>query len=379
LTSRRREADQVVPAAVRSNRSLRRTLLGASTSALVALALALPVNLPAQAAPTPVTIADAQAQVEQLEVEAEALDQKYLGVKQQLDQGRAQLKRKQEEVEAQSQKVKEIRLQVGQVALAQFQNRNVDTAAHIFLNSDTDEFLSQVSTVEKVSQNQNRVLQDFQEQQAQLAELEHSTETDLATLAEQEKQLVKLRSESAAKIAESKKVLAKLTAAERAALAAAEKKAAAEARAAGEAAAGKAVKSPRKGGGGSSNGAGPAVAGSSRGTTALAYARRQLGKPYRFGGAGPDSFDCSGLTLQAWKAAGITLPRTSQEQIRVGRPVAKGDLRPGDLVFFYSSTAPSHVGLYVGNGVILHAPRTGKNVEYTKMSYMPFSGARRPV
>ena len=376
MTSRRREADQRVPAAVRANWTRRRSLLGASMSALVALAFALPVSLPAHAAPTPVTIADAKAQIEQLEVEAEALDQKYLGVKQQLDEGRAQLERKQDEVEAQTQKVKEIRLQVGQVALARFQNRNVDTAAQIFLNSDTDEFLSQVSTVEKVSQNQNRVLQDFQEQQAELAELEHSTKTDLATLAEQEKQLAKLRSESTAKIAESKKVLARLTAAERAALAAAEKKAAAEAKAAAAAAVGKsASKSPRKGGRDNS----PAVAGSSRGATALAYARKQLGKPYRFGGVGPDGFDCSGLTLQAWKAAGITLPRISQDQIRVGRPVAKADLQAGDLVFFYSSTAPSHVGLYVGNGVILHAPRTGKSVEYTKMSYMPFSGARRPV
>ena len=379
MTARRHEADQLGPAALRRNRTLRRSLLGASTSALVALTFALPVAQPASAAPTAVTIADAKAQMEQLEVEAEALDQKYLGVKEQLDEGRAQLERKQEDVEAQTEKVKDIKLQVGQVALAQFQNRNVDTAAQIFLNSDTDDFLSQVSTVEKVSQNQNRVLQDFQEQQAELAELEHSTETDLATLAEQEKQLAKLRTESDAKIAESKKVLARLTEAERAALAAAEKKAAAEAKAEGEKAAGATVGTGSSGSNtNSGSGGGSAVAGSSRGATALAYARKQLGKPYRFGGAGPDAFDCSGLTLQAWKAAGITLPRVSQAQIGVGKPVAKSDLRAGDLVFFYSSTAPSHVGLYVGNGVILHAPRTGKNVEYTKMAYMPFSGARRP-
>jgi peptidoglycan DL-endopeptidase CwlO len=366
---------------------VRKSLIGLSTLALTVATFALPSGVPALAAPTAVTIAEARAQIEQLEVEAEALDQNYVGVKEQLDQGRAKLTLKQADVAEQTRKVKEIRLQVGQVALAQFQNRNVDTAAHIFLNSNTDDFLSQVSTVEKVSQNQNRVLQDYQEQQAELAELEHSSATDLASLAEQEKQLAELRADSDAKLAESKKVLARLTAAEQAAIAAAEKKAAEEAKAQAEQAAKAAADSSNGStaadgsgsvGGSSGTEAGTSVSGSSRGVTALAYARKQLGKPYSFGGVGPSAFDCSGLTLQAWKAAGVTLPRTSEQQIGVGKAVAKADLQPGDLVFFYDAGAPSHVGLYVGNGVILHAPRPGKSVEYSKLAYMPFVGARRP-
>src|SRR5919107_1727429 len=239
LTSCRREADptDLRSRAVRTNRTVRKSLVGLSTLALTVATFALPTTLPASAAPTAVTVAEAKAQIEQLEIEAEALDQNYVGVKEQLDQGRAKLARKQADVAEQTEKVKQIRLQVGQVALAQFQNRNVDTAAHIFLNSDTDDFLSQVSTVETVSQNQNRVLQDFQEQQAELAELEHSSATDLAALAEQEKQLAKLRADSEAKIAESKQVLARLTAAEQAAIAAAEKKAAEQAKAQAEQAA----------------------------------------------------------------------------------------------------------------------------------------------
>jgi cell wall-associated NlpC family hydrolase len=392
LTSCRREADHNDPRsrAVRTSRTGRKSLIGLSTLALTVAAFALPSAVPASAAPTAVTVAEARAQIDQLEVEAEALDQNYVGVKEQLDQGRAKLALKQADVAEQTRKVKEIRLQVGQVALAQFQNRNVDTAAHIFLNSNTDDFLSQVSTVEKVSQNQNRVLQDYQEQQAQLAELEHSSATDLASLAEQEQQLAKLRADSEAKLAESKKVLARLTAAEQAAIAAAEKKAADEAKAQAEQAAkASAASSTGSAGTGSSGGTGTGtsggsssadtpVAGSSRGAIALAYARKQLGKPYRFGGAGPSTFDCSGLTLQAWKAAGVTLPRISQEQIRVGKVVSKADLQPGDLVFFYDASAPTHVGLYVGDGVILHAPRPGKSVEYSKLSAMPFVGARRP-
>ena len=122
--------------------------------------------------------------------------------------------------------------------------------------------------------------------------------------------------------------------------------------------------------------AGPSTA--DAGAAALAHARQQLGKPYAYGATGPGSFDCSGLTQAAWKAAGVTLPRTSQQQFAVGKKVAKADLRPGDLVFFYGSK-PTHVALYVGDGVIIHAPRPGKGVEYSKVAYMPFSGARRPA
>jgi len=83
---------------------------------------------------------------------------------------------------------------------------------------------------------------------------------------------------------------------------------------------------------------------SSKGKAALAFAKRQLGKPYRFGAAGPSSYDCSGLTLAAWRAAGTSLPRTSQEQYRQGRKTAKSQLRGRELVFFYSLSA-SYVGL----------------------------------
>lgn len=113
------------------------------------------------------------------------------------------------------------------------------------------------------------------------------------------------------------------------------------------------------------------------GAKALAFARTQLGKPYQYGATGPKAYDCSGLTGAAWKAAGVTLPRTSQQQFAVGQKVAKADLRPGDLVFFYGDQ-PTHVALYVGDGQIIHAPRPGKTVEYSKLAYMPFSGARRP-
>ena len=103
----------------------------------------------------------------------------------------------------------------------------------------------------------------------------------------------------------------------------------------------------------------------------------QRGDPYRWGGTGPDSFDCSGLTQYAWKAAGVSLPRVSRDQARYGRAVSKADLRPGDLVFFYSPV--SHIAVYIGNGYIVHAPSWGDSVKTTKLSYMDsYAGARRP-
>jgi cell wall-associated NlpC family hydrolase len=80
--------------------------------------------------------------------------------------------------------------------------------------------------------------------------------------------------------------------------------------------------------------------------------------------------------MMAWGSVGVSLPHSSRQQSNRGRPVAKSDLQSGDLVFFYSDI--HHVALYAGNGQVIHAPRPGKSVEYIKMSYMPYAGARRP-
>ncbi|GAA1432769.1 hypothetical protein GCM10009616_23120 [Microlunatus lacustris] len=114
---------------------------------------------------------------------------------------------------------------------------------------------------------------------------------------------------------------------------------------------------------------------SSKGAKAVAFAKKQIGDSYRYGATGPNSWDCSGLTGGAWKAAGVKIPRTSQAQYRSGKKVAKSALKPGDVVFFYSGI--THVGIYAGNGDVIHASRPGKPVAKIKMKYMPYQGARR--
>lgn len=115
----------------------------------------------------------------------------------------------------------------------------------------------------------------------------------------------------------------------------------------------------------------------SKGAKALAFAKKQLGDRYRYGGTGPNAWDCSGLTRGAWKSAGKKIPRTSQAQSRHGKKVKRSQLKKGDLVFFYSGR--SHVGIYAGNGKVIHASRPGKPVAYIKIKHMPYAGARRPA
>lgn len=116
---------------------------------------------------------------------------------------------------------------------------------------------------------------------------------------------------------------------------------------------------------------------SSKGLKALRYAKRHLGDSYVYGAAGPNSFDCSGLTMAAYRSAGVHLAHNSTVQYREVRHVSKSNLKLGDLVFFYSGR--SHVAIYAGHGKVIHAGEPGQPIEYIKMKYMPYNGAGRPA
>ncbi|MFJ9568382.1 C40 family peptidase [Streptomyces bacillaris] len=113
-----------------------------------------------------------------------------------------------------------------------------------------------------------------------------------------------------------------------------------------------------------------------QGGDAIAYAIEQIGKPYVWGAEGPDSFDCSGLTSQAWAAAGRPVPRTSQEQWKQLPKVPVSSLRPGDLVVYFPKA--THVALYIGDGLVVQAPRPGAKVKVSPLASNPLLGAVRP-
>ncbi|MFD6567586.1 NlpC/P60 family protein [Micromonospora profundi] len=109
---------------------------------------------------------------------------------------------------------------------------------------------------------------------------------------------------------------------------------------------------------------------------AIKTACGKLGKPYVWGATGPNSFDCSGLTQYAYKAAGVSLTHHTGNQWNEGKAISRADARPGDLVFFFSDL--HHVGLYLGNDQMVHAPRAGKPVQVASINHMPVAGFRRP-
>jgi peptidoglycan DL-endopeptidase CwlO len=107
----------------------------------------------------------------------------------------------------------------------------------------------------------------------------------------------------------------------------------------------------------------------------IAYARAQIGKPYQFGATGPDAFDCSGLTMMAYRAAGITIPRTSQQQWAFGKRIPASQARPGDLVFFAGAdgtmTSPGHVGVVISNGYMIDSPASGMDIQIQPYTGQP--------
>lgn len=123
----------------------------------------------------------------------------------------------------------------------------------------------------------------------------------------------------------------------------------------------------------------PSIAGTV--VSALSFAARQLGTPYRWGGTGNGGFDCSGLVQAAYASAGIALPRVAQDQFDAGPPVSAGStVEPGDLVFFGTgASGVGHVGLYVGDGEMIDAPHTGADVRFDDANWPDFVGATRPA
>lgn len=113
-----------------------------------------------------------------------------------------------------------------------------------------------------------------------------------------------------------------------------------------------------------------------RGRIALDFALAQIGKPYRYGASGPNAYDCSGLAQRSWRAAGVSIPRTTEQQAHFGSAVPLSQIQPGDLVIFYADA--SHVGIYAGHGDVVVAPHAGTVVTVQQMRWMPINTVRRP-
>ncbi|GAA2790281.1 NlpC/P60 family protein [Kribbella solani] len=260
-----------------------------------------------------------------------------------------------------------VKRQIGSLAVAGYQTSGISTTAQLLLSTNPDQFLSQASTAQAFAGQQNSALRRYQVAQGKLTDLQASEQTELAALQAVQSKQDALKKQIQDNLDAAQKVLDKLTADERKRL---------DEEAAKEAEKSRAQRPTRGGDRTSEDKNLPNVPASGRAQIAINAALSQLGDPYVWGASGPNSYDCSGLTMYAWGKAGVSLSHSSKAQAGEGRRVSRSDLMPGDLVFF--NTPISHVGIYLGNGRIVHAPRPGKSVEISPLDENPYNTAVRP-
>ncbi len=238
------------------------------------------------------------------------------------------------------------------------------------LADSPQDYFDQTQLMNRLTGRQKETVDDyFTDRSATMKKRQEATES-LQTLTESQEALKSSKTEIQKKLGTARELLSRLTAEEKARLAAIEKKKQEEARRQAEELARQQEAARQKQAaqesssstttGGSSGSSTTVPSNGTKAEKALAYARAQVGKPYVWGATGPDSYDCSGLTQAAWKAAGVSLPRTTYDQVDAGTTVPLADAQPGDLIFFYDDI--SHVGIYIGDGMMIHAPKPGAYV-----------------
>lgn len=313
------------------------------------------------------TVAEVQRQVDALHHKAEQASERYNDARLELAEIERDLERVRERVERQQARVDALREGMGRLAAAAYRSGGVDPTLELLLSGDPGAFLRQASSLDQVSRSQDSALRRMTQARQRLAQDRIVLVQQVARQQQVRQRLAREKAEIEVNADRAEALLRTLKAAERRRLAAA-----ADAR---QAAAARASRSGTRGAPGVSapDYTGPAAG---RAAAAVAFAQAQVGDAYSYGAAGPDAWDCSGLTMMSWNAAGVSLPHSSSAQYSSGTPVSQSALQPGDLVFFYSPI--SHVGIYVGGGMIIHASNPSRPVGYASISSMPYSGAVRP-
>ncbi len=318
----------------------------------------------AQAEPR-LTPTQVKTEVDTLYREAESATQKYDGAKEQADAGERRLTSLRDEAARKTQKLNSARDALGTFAAAQYRSGDIAPAWQLALSSDPNRYLDDAALAERAGDRQAAAVSQVRRQLQEIERLRGAARVELKSLKSHQDELRRQKASVTGKLAEARRLLAELSPSQRDHVTGAD---------------GTAPAAPSR----SADGArqaleqhGAVAAPDSRAAAAVAYAFAKLGSPYVWGATGPHSFDCSGLVQAAYRAAGVSLPRTTYAQIDAGRRVSRSELRPGDLVFFYSGV--SHVGLYIGNGRMIHAPNPSAPVRVAPIDQMPFAGATRVV
>ncbi|MFF4469274.1 NlpC/P60 family protein [Streptomyces sp. NPDC001599] len=377
----------------RKSRPTGTRVAGIRTPALATAALTSVALLSQTANATPSddrpTLEEVEKKVDDLYRQAGSATEKYNAAKEKTTKQRKKVDGLLDDVARRTQKLNDAREELGSFASAQYRTgASVPETATLLLADSPQDYFDQNQLMNRLTGRQKTAVDDYVTQQSETMKKRREATESLETLTESQTDLKTAKSTVQKKLATARELLSELTAEEKARLAAIERKKQEESeRKAAELAKQQAAQeeAERKrreeaaqqqesgsgsGGTGSSESSDSSTPGTSTGTKAdkaIAFARAQIGKPYVWGATGPGSYDCSGLTQAAWKAAGVTLPRVTYDQVNAGTTVSVSQAQPGDLVFFYDDI--SHVGLYIGDGMMIHAPKPGAYVREESIFY----------
>jgi cell wall-associated NlpC family hydrolase len=318
-------------------------VLSTTAAALGALSAAVPT----QAAPYD----DTRAEVDRLYEEAEKATEAFNKAGERAGTLRRQVGDAQDRIARQQAHINDLRAQLGALAGAQYRSGGLDPSLALLFSEDPDDYLDTAAVLDRITLHQAGELKDLQDALRELGQERAEATRKLGELEKSRKAVARHKRTVEQKLAQARRLLNSLPSAERAAY-------------------------DRASRSGRMPGLGDAVPASGRAAAAVAAARSALGRPYVWGANGPSGFDCSGLTQWSYAQAGVSLPRTSQAQAHAGRRVPLSQARPGDLVTYRSDA--SHVGMYVGNGQVIHAPYPGAPVRYDPVGMMPVSAVTRP-
>ncbi|GAA2397722.1 NlpC/P60 family protein [Streptomyces coeruleofuscus] len=359
-----------------------------ATAALTSVALLSQSANAAPEADDKPSLEEVEKKVDDLYRQAESATDKYNAAKEKTAKQRKRVDTLLDGVAQRTQKLNEAREKLGSFAAAQYRTGASAPDTATFLLADTpQDYFDQTQLMDRMTGRQKIAVDDYVTQQSETMKKRQEATESLETLNETQGDLKTAKATVQRKLAEARELLSKLTAEEKARLAAIEREKqqeaarkaaelarqqAAQQQAQEEAAQQQESEASSSSGASSSTGSSSSTAPAdssyaTKAEKALAFARAQIGKPYVWGAVGPGSYDCSGLTQAAWKAAGVTLPRTTWDQVNAGTTVSLTNAQPGDLVFFYDDL--SHVGIYIGNGMMIHAPKPGTYVREESIYY----------
>jgi len=323
---------------------------------VLALISTLFVAPEAQAAPS---LAQIQAKVRELEEDATAAAEGAQEAKVKLATLTKTLTGIKQKAALQGQNVSELSRSLGAIAINQYKNGGLSQSLELLFSSDPTLYLSAAGSLDALTRRKSIQLNKFEAAEQRLNATTLTVADKVALIAAAQKKYQAQARLAQSKLAEAEKLLAQLKKEDRERLA----RLAEEQENADQASSLEAAKK--------------AQGVSGRAGVALKYALKQIGDRYVFGAAGLTTWDCSGLTMRAFQASGVSLPHSSAAQFRYGKSVSRSNLKPGDLVFF--GTPISHVGIYLGGGKMVHAPRSGSRVKVATMDMgrKKFRGGKR--